>query len=87
MTKKEIENKNFYDLKNLLESNLKTIAKLVKKTKTIQDYELVKEYYETEIKIAKTKENKQYQLNLLNKYRDLLLENNKGYVFFGFAGY
>ena len=74
-------------MKNLLKSNLKTIAKLVKKTKTIQDYELVKEYYETEIKIANTKENKQYQLSLLNQYRDLLSNDNKAYVFFGFTGY
>lgn len=74
-------------MENLLKSNLKTIAKLVKKTKTIQDYELVKEYYETEIKIANTKENKQYQLNLLNQYRELLSKNNKSFVFFGFTGY
>ena len=74
-------------MKNLLNSNLKTIAKLVKQTKTIQDYELVKEYFETEIKIANTKENKQYQLNLLNQYRELLSKNNKSFVFFGFTGY
>ena len=74
-------------MKTLLNSNLKTIAKLVEKTKTIDDYELVKQYYDREIKIANTKENKQYQLNLLNEYRNLLQEKNKSYVFFGFGGY
>ena len=74
-------------MKTLLNSNLKTITKLVEKTKTIDDYELVKQYYNREIKIANTKENKQYQLNLLNEYRNLLQKNNKSYVFFGFGGY
>lgn len=74
-------------MKNLLKSNLKTIEKLVKKTNTIEDYELVKQYYEQKIRIASTKENKRYQLNLLNEYKNLLQENNKSYVFFGFGGY
>ena len=74
-------------MKTLLTSNLKTLAKLVEKTKTIEDYELVKQYYNREIKISNTKENKQYQLNLLNEYRKLLQEKNKSYVFFGFGGY
>ena len=74
-------------MKKLLNSNLKTIAKLVEKTKTSEDYELVKQYYNREIRIANTKENKQYQLNLLNEYRNLLQKNNKSYVFFGFGGY
>ena len=74
-------------MKKLLNSNLKTIAKLVEKTKTSKDYELVKQYYNREISIANTKENKRYQLNLLNEYRNLLQKNNKSYVFFGFGGY
>ena len=74
-------------MKKLLNSNLKTIAKLVEKTKTSEDYELVKQYYNREIRIANTKENKQYQLNLLNEYKNLLQKNNKSYVFFGFGGY
>ena len=74
-------------MKTLLNSNLKTIAKLVAKTKTIEDYELVKQYYNREIRIATTKENKQYQLNLLNEYRNLLQEKNKSYVFFFFFLY
>ena len=74
-------------MRKLLNSNLKTIAKLVEKTKTSEDYELVKQYYNREIRIANTKENKQYQLNLLNEYRNLLQKNNKSYVFFGFGGY
>ena len=74
-------------MRKLLNSNLKTIAKLVEKTKTSENYELVKQYYNREIRIANTKENKQYQLNLLNEYRNLLQKNNKSYVFFGFGGY
>ena len=74
-------------MKTFLNSNFKTLAKLVEKTKTSDDYELVKQYYDREIKIAITKENKQYQLNLLNEYRNLLQKNNKSYVFFGFSGY
>lgn len=74
-----------------------TIAKLVNATKNYQDYEYVKNHYEKQIK-QDIENAKKYNDGLLtdgfditirklNSYRELLQAKNKGYLFFGFAGY
>ena len=74
-----------------------TIAKLVKATKTTEDYEIVKKHYEKRIK-QETENAKLYNNGILDEpftvakrsfdlYRKLLQEKNKSYVFFGFGGY
>lgn len=83
-------------MNNLLNTNY-TIAKLVKATKTVEDYEIVKKHYEKRIK-QETKNAELYNNGILDTpftvarrsfdlYRRLLQEKNKSYVFFGFGGY
>lgn len=83
-------------MKNLLTTNY-TIAKLVKATKTPEDYEIVKKHYEKRIK-QETENAELYNNGILDApftvasrsfdlYRRLLQEKNKSYVFFGFGGY
>lgn len=83
-------------MKKLLKTNY-TIAKLVKATKTSEDYEIVKKYYEKRIK-QETENAELYNNGILDTpftvakrsfdlYRRLLQEKNKSYVFFGFGGY
>lgn len=74
-----------------------TINKLVKATKTIEDYEIVKAHYTKKIK-QETENAEKFNNGILDEpftvakrdfeiYQNLLQEKNKSYVFWGFGGY